>query len=436
MAMTDSLTRLTNRHAAELRFQEEFARARRDRQNLSIAVCDLDRFKLINDQYGHDVGDQVLVQVADLMKAHLREGDWVARWGGEEFIIFLHHADSASAAVAMERLRLALRGWPISTAHGPLDITISIGIGTFRGEGDLAAVLSEADGCLYEAKRGGRDAVVTTESSRSSTLWRAGMLQHALTERRIVPAYQVIVDLRSGRPVADEALARLVEPDGRVVPAYEFIEAAEGINLIHMVDEVIASQAMARCAADMCSGAKDRHFAHFVNLSPQFLARRELVQAMMQEAAQHCVQTNMVEEKVKPLVLEITERQMLGDFDELMRDLQPLLDFGFRLALDDFGSGYSSFLYLASLPVSFLKIEGWMVRNMRTNAKVLGMVRSVIDLAREQGITTIAECVEDAATADLLRELGADWGQGWYFGKPECEIGAAQLLWELHTGTR
>jgi EAL domain-containing protein (putative c-di-GMP-specific phosphodiesterase class I) len=203
-----------------------------------------------------------------------------------------------------------------------------------------------------------------------------------------------------------------------------------------MVDEVIASQAMARCAADMCSGAKDRHFAHFVNLSPQFLARRELVQAMMQEAAQHCVQTNMVEEKVKPLVLEITERQMLGDFDELMRDLQPLLDFGFRLALDDFGSGYSSFLYLASLPVSFLKIEGWMVRNMRTNAKVLGMVRSVIDLAREQGITTIAECVEDAATADLLRELGADWGQGWYFGKPECEIGAAQLLRELHTGTR
>jgi len=127
------------------------------------------------------------------------------------------------------------------------------------------------------------------------------------------------------------------------------------------------------------------------------------------------------------VVLEITERQLIGNFDDLIKDLKPLLDYGFRLALDDFGSGYSSFLYLASLPVSFLKIEGWMVQNMRNNPKVLGMVKSIITLARDQGLTTIAECVEDAATADLLRELGADWGQGWYFGSPECELDPAQV---------
>ena len=135
------------------------------------------------------------------------------------------------------------------------------------------------------------------------------------------------------------------------------------------------------------------------------------------------------------MVLEITERQLIGNFEDLRKDLEPLLDFGFRLALDDFGSGYSSFLYLASLPVSFLKIEGWMVQNMRTNPKVLGMVKSIIALARDQGITTIAECVEDAATADLLRELGADWGQGWYFGRPECEIDPAQVIKMARTGT-
>jgi diguanylate cyclase (GGDEF)-like protein len=435
LAMTDTLTRLINRRAAEARFGEEFARARRNRETFSIAVCDLDRFKLINDHYGHDTGDQVLLHVAGIMRDALREGDWVARWGGEEFIIFLHGADAGAAHVAMERLRCAIKGNPVSTAHGPLDITTSIGIGTFRGEGELATVLSEADGCLYEAKRAGRDHVVVSESSQRGTLWKAGMLQHALLENRIVPAYQAIVDLRTHEVVADEALARLIEPDGRVVAAGEFIEAAEGINLIHVVDEVMARQAMQRCAAQLCDGANGRTFAHFINLSPQFLARRELVEAMLHQAAQHCVETGMVMEKVKPLVLEITERQLLGNFEDLMGDLKPLLDYGFRLALDDFGSGYSSFLYLASLPVSFLKIEGWMVRHMRDNPKVLGMVKSIIALAREQGITTIAECVEDAATADQLRELGADWAQGWYFGRPQCEVEPQEMLKALRTGT-
>jgi diguanylate cyclase (GGDEF)-like protein len=436
LAMTDGLTKLINRRAAEARFGEEFSRARREHRKFSIAICDLDRFKLINDHYGHDVGDQVLLQVARIMKSSLREGDWVARWGGEEFIIFLRHAEAAVAKHTMERLRLAIKGNPVSTAHGPLEVTISIGIGTFRGEGDLANIMSEADGCLFEAKRAGRDHVVMSDSSQRGTLWKAGMLQHALLDNRIIPAYQAIVDLRTNEIVADESLARLVEPDGRIVPAGEFIEAAEGINLIHIVDEVIARQSMQRCAIDMRNGKAKPDFAHFINLSPQFLARGELVQAMLSQAAQHCRECGMVDVPVKPVVLEITERQMIGNFEDLIGDLQPLLDFGFRLALDDFGSGYSSFLYLASLPISFLKIEGWMVRNMRDNAKVLGMVRSIIHLARDHGITTVAECVEDAATADQLRELGADWAQGYYFGRPECEIEVARFLRDVRTGTQ
>ena len=436
IAMTDALTKLTNRRAAEARFNEEMARAKRAGDHFSIAICDLDRFKLVNDHYGHDTGDKVLLHVADIMKAQLREGDWVARWGGEEFIIFLHQADAAAAHSAMERLRLAIKGNPVSTTHGPIDITTSIGIGTFRDEGDLATVLSEADGCLYEAKRGGRDQVVMSVSSRRGTLWKAGMLQHALLENRLVPAYQVMVDLRTQEVVADEALARLIEPDGRIVVAGEFIEAAEGINLIHIVDEVIARQSIKRCALNAKTGKEHPGFAHFVNLSPQFLARRDLVEAMLRQVASQCVDCGTATGPVKSVVLEITERQLIGNFEDLVRDLKPLLDFGFRLALDDFGSGYSSFLYLASLPVSFLKIEGWMVQNMRKNPKVLGMVKSIIALARDQGITTIAECVEDAATADLLRELGADWGQGWYYGRPECEFDTTQPLKAARVGNR
>jgi diguanylate cyclase (GGDEF)-like protein len=436
LAMTDGLTHLVNRRAAEIRIAEEFARARREEEVFSVAVCDLDRFKLVNDHYGHDVGDQVLLHVAGILKAELREGEWVARWGGEEFLIFLHRSESASARTAMERLRLAIKGNPVTTAHGPLNITTSIGIGTFHGQGELAEIMSEADGCLFEAKRSGRDRVVVSDSSHRGLLWRAGMLQHALLENRIVPAYQVMVDLRTNEVVADEALARLIEPDGRIVTSGEFVEAAEGINLIHLVDEVIARQSVERCAASAGTRKFKPGFAHFINLSSQFLARRELVQALLHQSREQCVSCGMREKSLKPLVLEITERQLLGNFEGLLNDLQPLLDYGFRLALDDFGSGYSSFLYLAKLPVSFLKIEGWMTANLRTNSKVLSMVQSIIQLARQQGITTIAEYVEDGETAELLRDLGVDWGQGYHFGRPECEIDTARLVRSARSATR
>jgi len=429
LAMTDALTLLPNRRTAELRFHEEVARARRSHEIFSIGVCDLDRFKVINDQYGHDVGDQVLVHIAGILRLHLREGDWAARWGGEEFIVFLHRATTEEAIVAMERLRMAVQGNPVSTDYGPLHVTTSIGIGTFRENMEISDVLSEADGCLYEAKHAGRDKVVATETNRRGTLWKAGMLQHALLENRIIPAYQPIVDLKSRDPVAEEALARIVEPDGRLVPANDFIEAAEGINLIHVVDEVILRQAVQRAAAEKPN--PDRPFAHFVNLSAQFLSRREQVQSLLQLA----VENRMASGGPRSLVLEVTERQLIGNFDSLVHDLEPLVEAGFRLALDDFGSGYSSFLYLARLPISFLKIEGWMVQNIHSNPKVLAMVESMIRLARDQGIITIAEHVEDAAAADLLAELGADWAQGYFFGRPRCDMAVVRNLTRARTGT-
>jgi diguanylate cyclase (GGDEF)-like protein/PAS domain S-box-containing protein len=421
MAMTDTLTRLPNRRAAESRFAEEIARARRDGKQFAIAICDLDRFKLINDHYGHDVGDEVLQQVAGIMQDGLREGDWVARWGGEEFIVLLHQSDSEDAFSAMERLRAAVKAQSLRTQQGMLDVTTSIGIGVFRAnDEDAARILSEADGCLYEAKNNGRDCVVVSETAKRGTLWKAGMLQHALQENRVVPAFQVMVDLRTEAVVADEALARLVQSDGEIVAAGDFVEAAEGINLIHIVDGVITRKALQRHAAEVSGGTLSHARAHFINLSPQFLARPEMVQKLLEEAQRYCDSCGVKFGAIKPLVFEITERQLVGDLDDLVRDLQPLLDFGFQLALDDFGSGYSSFLYLAKLPVSFLKIEGWMISNMRQNPRVLAMVRSIIMLARNQGITTIAEGIEDAETAEMLRAMGVDWGQGYYFGRPEC----------------
>lgn len=423
MAMTDSLTGLPNRRAAEMRFAEEVGRAKRDGIGFAVATCDLDRFKLINDHYGHEVGDEVLQKATRIMRQALREGDWMARWGGEEFILFLHQSSSADAMVTVERISQALKGHLLETTQGGIRVTASFGIGVFHPDDeDISRVLSEADGCMYEAKKKGRDCIVASDSSSRTTLWHAGMLQHALQENRIVPAYQVMVDLRTGQQVAEETLARLVQPDGKIIPAAEFIEAAEGINLIHAVDEAIIRHAMNHCVAKHKEGNSALGFMHFVNLSPQFLARTDLVQALLKDARDFCATCNFGPTDVKPIVFEITERQLLSDFKRLRNDLKPLLDSGFRLALDDFGSGYSSFLYLAELPVSFLKIEGWMVMNMHSNERVLAMVQSIITLARQLKIKTIAECIEDKETAEMLREMGVDWGQGYYFGRPDCEF--------------
>ena len=419
MAMTDSLTGLPNRRAAEERFSSEMARAKRAKAPFAIAICDLDRFKLINDHFGHDVGDGVLQHVAKIMCAGLREGDWVARWGGEEFLIFLHHSDSQEAVRAMERLREEIKMQPMSTRHGILSLTASFGIGNYQGDdSDVTRILAEADGCLYEAKRRGRDRVVASQAAMRGVLWQAGMLQRALQENRVRAAYQVMVNLKTGKKVADEALARLIQPDGQVLAAGEFVEAAEGINLIHVVDEVVARDALERCLTMAGANDNDPGVVHFINLSPQFLARKDLLDNLLRETQARSDRDGVDFGQRQPVVFEITERQLLEDFSGMRRDLQHLLDYGFRLALDDFGSGYSSFLYLAELPISFLKIEGWMIRNMRHNERVISMVRSIVMLAKTLDITTIAECVEDEETAAILREMGVDWGQGYYFGHP------------------
>lgn len=422
MAMTDSLTGLFNRRAAEMRFVEEVARAKRNDGVFSVAVCDLDNFKLVNDYFGHPIGDRVLQHVADILRRTVRPEDWVARWGGEEFILFLDRADGEGALIAATRVRDAIKSQPLKADQATIPITASFGIGVWEsGDEGIARVLSDADERLYEAKKKGRDRIVAPKSADQCVLKRAAELQVALDEGRLVPAYQVMVDLATNEVVANEALARIRMDDGTVLPAAQFIEAAEDIHLIHLVDDSISRQAMLRCSEMLRSAAVSPGFAHFINLSPNFLSRPELVDSLLRDARMFCADCNGDFGAHKPIVFEITERQALVDFDDLRRRLQPLLDFGFRVALDDFGSGYSSFLYLAELPVHFIKIEGRMVRGIRRNAAMLHIVESIVALARPLGITTIAECVEDGDTAALLRDLGVDWGQGYYFGRPALE---------------
>lgn len=419
LALTDELTGLLNRRAGERRLAEEFAHAKRHDEGFIIALIDLDHFKSINDRYGHAVGDEMLQAVAKLLEESLRTEDWLARWGGEEFLVFLRGVDENRALFIMERIGQKLRETPIETRVGDLRITISVGLGyPGKADTDIGVALAEADTSLYRAKQQGRDRV-EVRAHASGIIWVAQAVKHAVREGKVRMATQNIVDLQTGEVVADEALARIQTPDGRILPAGEFIDTAEGMGLMVDIDRQVIAQAMARCTERVISANKRPDFAHFVNLSPQFLARQELVMETLATAQNYCTQCQVDMGPVKPIVFEITERQFLNNLDSLEADLKPLLEFGFRLALDDFGSGYSSFLYLARLPISFLKIEGWMVANMRQDKKIAGIIENLANFSRSQGIITIAEWIEDAETARILRDMGIDWGQGWYFGRPE-----------------
>jgi diguanylate cyclase (GGDEF)-like protein len=415
LALTDLLTGLPNRRAAEERLQTEKARAPRDKTGFALALVDLDYFKTINDRYGHSVGDEVLKGIARRFAAGLREGDWVARWGGEEFLFVLHASTAEEAAAIMERIASQVRVTPVETSVGEISLSFSAGVAAFDA-GDMIdhPLLDQVDAALYRAKTDGRDQIRLVTPSRAP--WSGPLLRQALAENRVRLASQVIVDLNSGLAIADEALARVETAAGEIVEAKDFIDMAEGLGLMAEIDRQVIRQVMQSCELQIAAGGTG-DFGHFVNVSPQFLARRDLVDEMLSHALNHCASCG--NGPVKAIVLELTERQHVVSLDQLREGLQPFIDFGFRLALDDFGSGYSSYLYLAHLPVSFLKIEGWLVANMRRDRKIAGIVESLASFARKEGVRTVAEHVEDAETARILREMGVDYAQGWLYGRPQ-----------------
>ncbi|MBK8015334.1 MAG: EAL domain-containing protein [Betaproteobacteria bacterium] len=420
LAMEDHLTGLLNRRAAEARLEVEWSRARREKSPFAVALVDADRFKLVNDQYGHHVGDQVLIHLARTLESNLRGGDWIARWGGEEFLMCLHGLDARGAVNAGERARKFVKSNPVPIAVGSLPITVSIGIVLYSSQVDsIEQLLAAADALLYEAKHTGRDKVLVAGSgggSRTGLIWEGSQVQSALHESRVLPAFQSIVDLKTGELVGEEVLARIRTREEAIIQAQQFILAAEALHLINAIDRTVTRSALERTAeAVERSTVLD---AYFINLSAQSLADKDLVTTLCDQA----LAFRMLKGGENPMVIEITERQT-ADMSTLRAHLDPLLEVGFRLALDDFGSGYSSFRYLAELPVHFLKLEGWMVRELIHVPRVRQLVETIVGTARTFGLKTVAECVEDGETAQVLCDIGVDWAQGHYFSRPRLASG-------------
>lgn len=413
----DSLTGLMDRgHMLKL------ISAKRREGMGALILIDIDRLKIINDFLGYEAGDHVIHVLGRSFRQQTDASVSLARWSGHEFMALVPENLIEQTAQFAESFNTIARELPLAKSLNlpGRQLSLSIGYARFGASNvDNQDPLTEVNAAVYEAKRAGRNrAIDASKLTRPSIYITGGALETALLEDRIVAAVQPIFDLKTGQIVADESLARMITPEGKVIAAGEFIAAASSLQLAHRIDQSIIKQTINYCVTSHFSTPR----AHFVNISGDFLHHPELIEETIITAMNACACTHPDQasaRQTKPLVIEITERELVDDTQEALRALQPLIDFGLRLALDDFGSGYSSYRYLLDLPFSFLKIEGELIRHITTNDKARRIVQHIQHMAQDLGLITVAEFITDQATADMLAEMGLDWGQGFHLGKPK-----------------
>jgi diguanylate cyclase (GGDEF)-like protein/PAS domain S-box-containing protein len=410
----DELTGLLNRRGIWQAIQRVHALSIRSGRPYGVAVLDLDHFKRINDAHGHVVGDEVLRRIAETLRLGVREADWLGRWGGEELVILMPDIDEARARAGLERLRESVAERSIEWQGRRIRVTMSIGFATIGpAEDNPGSVLTRADLALYQAKSSGRNRVCYDDhDSGGQAVSMAILVQDAIQTARVLPAFQPIVDLRSRRVVAEEALARIVGLDGRILSAAGFIDIAQQLGLLHRIDTMLFCATARRLASADLGG--DPPSLDFVHLSGDLLRHPEALTKLVHELDSRI----RASRGASPLVLTISERQITAGTKDVARALAPLLDAGCRLAVSDFGGESSSFRFMTHLPVDFLEVDASLVRLASDSARARSVLSTIQCGARDLGITTIAKQIEDDDTRQRLMDLGIDWGAGYLFGRP------------------
>jgi diguanylate cyclase (GGDEF)-like protein/PAS domain S-box-containing protein len=410
-ALTDHLTGLPNR-AAMVASLERFRAASREKPFV-LFLFDLDRFKQVNDSLGHAAGDQYLIETANRVRSILRPGDTLARMGGDEFVALFDGVSSEEAARRIAARILETVSQPYSCEGALLHPRTSIGIVLCDGpEVPSDELIMRADRAMYAAKRQGGNLAIVYNGSHSDSLRRdfdtEQMLTLALQEERLVLHFQNIVCARSKRPVLAEALVRLRGPDGKLVSPAGFIEVAEKTGQILQVGQWVLEHA--------CWHARRLEEAGMpmqisVNVSPRQLMHVNYVRS---------VETVLENTGVSPssIVLEVTESAVMEDLEKAKATLHHLRSLGFRLALDDFGSGYSSISMLKSLPFDILKIDRAFVRDTEGLALGPTTLGAIIDIGKSLKLSIIAEGIETEEQSLGLERLGCDLLQGFRFYRP------------------
>lgn len=414
-AFHDALTGLPNRAWFAARLEDALERAARAHTNIAVLFLDLDRFKVVNDSLGHARGDQLLVAVADRLRTCADPGGEMARLGGDEFTILLTGTTEADARRTAERVLAALLP-PIRIAGREIVVTASIGIALSDGKGSAAAdLLRDADTAMYQIKQNGRSGIALFDAGMNANamarLEREMDLRRAIAEGEFTLVYQPKIELRTGRIVGMEALARWHHPRDGLLPPSDFIALAEETGLILPLGHWVLTEAcrQARTWLEQCPGEPSLTLS--VNLAAGQFRQPRLVETIIDVLRETGLPASSLQ-------LEITESTVMDDIDQAVATLQELRAHGLRLALDDFGTGYSSLSYLKRFPLDMLKIDKSFVNGLGHDVEDTAIVGAVIALAHILGMQVTAEGVETVAQARQLRQLSCELGQGYLFGRP------------------
>ncbi|MEK6744126.1 MAG: EAL domain-containing protein [Nitrospirota bacterium] len=414
----DPLTGLYNQHTFWDLLQYETQRSMRQKYKFSLLHIDVDNFKIINDTYGHEVGDRFLKDFSDILRAAVRKGDIPARFAGDNFTAILPVCDEEQAYVVAKRLMDSLRNHSITLPDGAVvQETISIGIAVFPSHAqDAKDLFLLADSMLGQAKSSGKDNMAFPSDGDNAEMLRHLSEKHimildALQHRKknIVPYFQPIVDVKNRSIMAYEVLTRIIVGD-QVIPAADFIEAAESMGAIGKIDYQLIEQAFIMVKEKTYTGTL------FLNLSPKAMVISDFMPTIRALFRDYAIDPGS-------MVFEITERDTVKNIRLFETFVRKLKDEGFRFAIDDFGAGYSSFQYLKNFPVDYLKVDGEFIRTMGGNGTMeREIVTSIAALATRLNIKTIAEYVESEAIMLDVDSAGIDYAQGYHIQRPSPDL--------------
>ncbi len=419
-ASHDSLTRLYNRREFEARAQSLLKLP--GHGDGALLFIDLDQFKIINDTSGHSAGDELLVQLAAVMREKLRPGDVLGRLGGDEFGVLLRGAATVDAALmAAERLRSSIEGFIFSWEQRTYTISASIGVVMLAHATTLRELFAHADAACYMAKDGGRNRVHvyaeddTAISSRLGEMEWANRIRDALRDGRLLMDYQELHPLQPGHAGGAhvELLLRLRGEDGGVVPPGAFLPAAERYGLMPLIDRWVVETALGNLDRIHPHGSRLATCA--INLSGASLEDEGLIARI-----EHLIALYGIE--ARRLVFEITETVAVRNFIASSALIARLRALGCRVALDDFGAGMSSFGYLKNLELDMLKIDGSFVQNLASDRMSQSIVKAVTEIGHQQGMVVVAEWVSSQEMLDILAPMNVDYAQGFALHKPERAV--------------
>ncbi len=417
LAYHDSLTGLGNRSQFNEELERELLVASQRGTNLAVLFIDLDRFKLVNDSFGHAAGDELLLTLAQRFKSAVRGGDIVSRFSGDEFVVLCRNVPDVEVAVSLATEYSRLLAEPVELATGRnVVVTSSVGVSfVARGLQSAQDILQQADVAMFQAKNKGRSRVeVFDESLRAKSVARLEIyddLRHAIDHDEMTVHYQPIARVADDRIVAMEALVRWHHPTRGLLGPMEFIPFAEETDLIFKLGRWVlreACQTMARWRAEL-PGAEDAYIT--VNLSAHQLSDVELLDSIAAALADSGLPPDA-------LVMEVTESMLMSDTSAAIAVLGGIHEMGVGLAIDDFGTGYSSLAQLKRFPVKILKIDKSFVDGLGTFENDEAIVAAIVQLSKALGLVVLAEGVETPVQLGRVAELGCDLYQGYLMSRP------------------